>query len=253
MSNAANTLKSVTMELGGKSPLIVFEDANLDDAVSGAMLGNFYTQGEVCTNGTRVFVHRPVYDEFIARLIRRTEQNIVIGDPLDPKTNFGALISEEHLQKVLGYVNAGQRDGANLLHGGIQLHPPGCEAGFFVAPTIFDQCHDAMSIAVDEIFGPVMAILVFDDEAEVIARANNTELGLAAGVFTQNLTRAHRVIKQLEAGICWINTWGNSPVEMPVGGYKQSGIGRENGIQTLHQYTQTKAVYVSMQSPQSPF
>lgn len=253
MSNAANTLKSVTMELGGKSPLIVFEDANLDDAVSGAMLGNFYTQGEVCTNGTRVFVHRPVYDEFIARLIRRTEQNIVIGDPMDPKTNFGALISEEHLQKVLGYVNAGQRDGANLLHGGIQLHPPGCEAGFFVAPTIFDQCHDAMSIAVDEIFGPVMAILVFDDETEVIARANNTELGLSAGVFTQNLTRAHRVIKQLEAGICWINTWGNSPVEMPVGGYKQSGIGRENGIQTLHQYTQTKAVYVSMQSPQSPF
>ncbi len=253
MADAAGSLKAVTMELGGKSPLVVFNDADLEDAVSGAMLGNFYTQGEVCTNGTRVFVQRGIYPQFVERLRQRTEQNIVIGDPTNPATNLGALISEGHLQKVLGYIDAGIKEGATLLSGGKRVSPKGCEGGYFLAPTIFTDCHDDMSIVRDEIFGPVMAILIFDDEDELIERANDSDYGLAAGVFTQNIARAHRIIHRLQAGICWINTWGNSPVEMPVGGFKLSGVGRENGIETLNHYTQTKAVYVGMKSPESPF
>lgn len=253
MASAANGLKEVTMELGGKSPLIVFNDADIENAVSAAMLGNFYTQGEICTNGTRVFVQNEIYPRFIERLLERTQQNIVCGDPMRPETNFGALISRKHQQKVLDYIETAKAEGATLLTGGTALSPDDAPGGFFVAPTIFTDCSDEMTIAREEIFGPVMSVLTFDDEQEVIRRANNTELGLAAGVFTQNITRAHRVIHQLEAGICWINAYGASPSEMPVGGYKLSGIGRENGSETLKAYTQTKAVYVGMQDLDSPF
>lgn len=253
MASAANTLKDVTMELGGKSPLLVFDDANVTEAVSAAMLGNFYTQGEVCTNCTRVFVQRGVYDKFIEELKTRTEQNIVAGDPLDPNVNLGALISKVHQQLVLDYINLGVKEGAKLLTGGEALSPASAPNGYFVAPTVFVDCQDDMTIVKEEIFGPVMSILVFDEEAEVIKRANNTHLGLAAGVFTQDIQRAHRVIHKLQAGICWINAYGNSPAEMPVGGYKHSGIGRENGIETLDHYTQTKSVYVGMNNIDSPF
>lgn len=253
MASASNSLKSVTMELGGKSPLIVFDDADIDAAVSGAMLGNFYTQGEVCTNATRVFVHRDIQSQFVSQLLQRIEQNIVIGDPLQERTNMGALISEQHLNKVLAYIESGKREGATLIAGGNRIFPSGCESGYFIAPTVFTDCQDDMQFVKDEIFGPVMAILSFDDEDDVIKRANNTDFGLAAGVFTSNIQRAHRVIHRLHAGICWINTWGNSPVEMPVGGYKQSGIGRENGLQTFNSYTQTKSVYVALTPPESPF
>ncbi|MBE0368380.1 betaine-aldehyde dehydrogenase [Pseudoalteromonas aurantia] len=253
MASAANTLKDVTMELGGKSPLLVFDDANVTEAVSAAMLGNFYTQGEVCTNCTRVFVQRGVYDKFIEELKTRTEQNIVAGDPLDPNVNLGALISKVHQQLVLDYINLGIKEGAKLLTGGEALSPASAPNGYFVAPTVFVDCQDDMTIVKEEIFGPVMSILVFDEEAEVIKRANNTHLGLAAGVFTQDIQRAHRVIHKLQAGICWINAYGNSPAEMPVGGYKHSGIGRENGIETLDHYTQTKSVYVGMNNIDSPF
>lgn len=253
MASAASTLKEVTMELGGKSPLIIFNDADLDDAVSAAMLGNFYTQGEICTNGTRVFVQKDIYPKFIEQLKQRTENNIIAGDPVNPDTNFGALISEKHQQLVLSYIKKGTEEGAVLLTGGNALQPKGVENGFFVAPTIFTQCHDDMSIVKEEIFGPVMSVLIFDDEDEVVERANATELGLAAGVFTQNIQRAHRVVKQMQAGICWINAYGASPAEMPVGGYKLSGIGRENGSMTIDQYTQTKSVYMGMQTLESPF
>jgi len=253
MATAAATLKPVTMELGGKSPLIIFSDANMDDAVSGAMLGNFYTQGEVCTNGTRVFVQREAYASFVDKLLARTQENIVIGDPMHTDTNLGALISDEHMEKVLSYIESGQEQGARLLTGGKRVYPKQCEGGYFVAPTIFTDCHDNMKVATDEIFGPVMSILIFDSEDEVISRANATDMGLAAGVFTQDIQRAHRVIHKLQAGICWINTWGNSPVEMPVGGYKHSGLGRENGIETFNHYTQTKSVYLGLTPPQSPF
>ncbi|MFT5880642.1 MAG: betaine-aldehyde dehydrogenase [Moritella sp.] len=253
MAAAAGSLKDVTMELGGKSPLIIFNDADVDNAVSAAMLGNFYTQGEVCTNGTRVFVQEDIYPRFIAKLLERTKNNIVCGDPMDPATNFGALISKAHQAKVLSSIEIGKAEGAHLLTGGHALQPDNAPHGFFVAPTIFTQCSDEMTLSKEEIFGPVMSVLTFTDEDEVIRRANATRLGLAAGVFTQDITRAHRVIHQLEAGICWINAYGASPAEMPVGGYKMSGVGRENGSETLKAYTQIKAVYVGMQPLESPF
>lgn len=252
MSASAQSLKSVTMELGGKSPLIVFPDAKLENAVSGAMLANFYTQGEVCTNGTRVFVHESIYDEFLAQLTARTEK-LKIGDPLDPETQIGALISEQHLGKVLEYIEAGKKAGARLVIGGNRVTDGELANGYFVAPTIFADCTDDMPQVRDEIFGPVMSVLKFSDEDEVIRRANDTNYGLAAGLFTQNLSIAHRVIARLEAGICWINTWGGSPAEMPVGGYKHSGVGRENGLETLHHYTQTKSVYIELGDLESPY
>ncbi|OLO03674.1 betaine-aldehyde dehydrogenase [Salinicola socius] len=242
---AGSTLKDVTMELGGKSPLIVFDDADLDRAADGAMMANFYSSGQVCTNGTRVFVHRSVKDAFEAKIVERVNR-IKAGDPLDPETNFGPLVSFEHLEKVASYLDIAKQDGARLLVGGGRLTDGEFAKGAWVAPTVYTDCQDEMRIVREEIFGPIMAILSFDDEDEVIRRANDTEYGLAAGLFTEGLNRAHRVIHQIEAGICWINTWGDSPAEMPVGGYKQSGIGRENGVETLAHYTQTKSVQVEM-------
>ena len=250
MSAAAASLKEVTMELGGKSPLIVFDDANIDEAVTAAMLGNFYTQGEICTNCTRVFIHENIYDQFIEKLVKRTEKNIKAGDPINMDTNFGALISEKHMNLVLGYIETGNKEGAKLLTGGSRISSLN---GYFVEPTIFADCTDEMTIVKEEIFGHVMSILKFKDEDEVIARANGTKLGLAAGVFTNDIRKAHRVIHQLQAGICWINAYGASPSEMPVGGYKLSGVGRENGIEALNHYTQTKSIYVGMAKLEGPF
>ena len=253
MMGAASNLKDVTMELGGKSPLIIFDDADVSEAVSAAMLGNFYTQGEICTNCTRVYVHKTIYQTFLNELKTRTENNIVVGDPLDPNVNFGALISKQHKQQVLNFIESGKAQGAKLLTGGTELSPASAPNGYFVAPTVFIDCHDEMDIVKQEIFGPVMSVLPFEDETDVIKRANATDLGLGAGVFSLNIQRAHRVIHQLKAGICWVNSYGNSPAEMPVGGYKQSGIGRENGIETLNSYTQNKSVYVGMTKIDSPF
>ncbi len=254
MAGAATTLKDVTMELGGKSPLIIFEDADLDQAVSAAMLGNFYTQGEICTNGTRVFVHEAVKSDFLDRLLTRVLNNIKMGDPMDPDTNFGALISSEHRAKVVSYIDSAMAQGATRLCG--ESLPPLPEAngnGYFVPPTVFTDCTDEMALVKEEVFGPVMAVLGFTGEDEVIRRANATSYGLAAGVFTRDIQRAHRVIHQISAGICWINAYGNSPAQMPVGGYKNSGIGRENGVETIRHYTQVKSVYMGMMPLESPF
>ena len=252
MVDAAGTLKYVTLELGGKSALIVFEDANLDEAVSGALLANFYSAGEVCTNGTRVFVHKKVRDAFLAKLKARTEA-MVIGDPLDPATQLGALISHAHMEKVLGYVALGIEQGATLLTGGKRVTAGALAKGAFVEPTIFTGCTDDMGIVREEIFGPVMAVLDFEDEAQVIARANNTSFGLAAGIFTSDLTRAHRVIAAVDAGTCWINSYNITPIEMPFGGNKQSGLGRENGKAAIEHYTQLKSVYVAMEPIHAPY
>ena len=252
MADAAATLKVVTLELGGKSALIVFEDADLDEAVSGALLANFYSAGEVCTNGTRVFVHRKICDEFLAKLKMRTEA-MVVGDPLDPATQMGALISEAHMEKVLSYIALGQQQGATLLTGGKRLTGGALAKGAFVQPTIFTHCTDDMAIVREEIFGPVMSVLDFEDEAEVVARANDTDLGLAAGIFTNDLTRAHRVIAALEAGTCWINTYNITPIELPFGGNKQSGLGRENGKAAIEYFTQLKSVYVAMEPIDAPY
>ena len=241
---AQSSLKDVTMELGGKSPLIVFADADIELAADIAMIANFYSSDQVCTNGTRVFVHQSIKAAF-ERAISARVARIRMGDPLDPSTNFGPVIGFAHRNKVLEYIRSGIQEGARLLCGGETLDPS-WSSGAYVAPTVFTNCHDDMRIVREEIFGPVMSILGFASEDEAIARANATEYGLAAGVVTPDLKRAHRVIAQLQAGICWINTWGESPAPMPVGGYKQSGIGRENGMQTLLHYTQTKAIQVEL-------
>ena len=244
-SAAGSTLKDVTMELGGKSPLIICDDADIDLAADIAMMANFYSSGQVCTNGTRVFVPNRIKTLLEETLLARVAC-IRAGDPMDETTNFGPLVSFPHMKKVLTFIESGKEQGARVLCGGHRLEEGAFGQGAFVAPTIFTDCTDDMRIVQEEIFGPVMSILGFDTEEEAIERANRTTYGLAAGVVTPDLKRAHRVIGQLQAGICWLNTWGESPAQMPVGGYKQSGVGRENGIQTLMRYTQTKSVQVEL-------
>lgn len=244
-SAAGSTLKEVTMELGGKSPLIVCDDADLDRAADIAVMANFFSSGQVCTNGTRVFVPQALKADFEAKVVERVKR-IKLGDPLAAETNFGPLVSTPHMEKVLGYIAQGQAEGARLLMGGERVTQGELAKGNFVAPTVFTDCRDDMAIAREEIFGPVMSILAYADEDEVVRRANDTEYGLAAGVVTRDLARAHRMIHRLEAGICWINTWGESPAEMPVGGYKHSGVGRENGLTTLGHYTRIKSVQVEL-------
>ena len=252
MAAAAEGLKHVTMELGGKSPLIVFADADLGNAVTAALLANFYTQGEVCSNGTRVFVERGIHDDFCSQMAERAAK-IRIGDPMDPETQLGSLISPDHMEMVLGYIEKGKSEGATLLCGGGRRTEGDLANGSFVEPTIFTDCTDDMAIVCEEIFGPVMSVLAFDSEDEAIERANDTEFGLAAGVFTRDIARAHRVIAELEAGTCWINNYNITPVEMPFGGYKNSGIGRENGRAAIEHYTQLKSVYVELGDIDAPY
>lgn len=245
---AAAEMKHVTMELGGKSPLIVFEDADIDNAVGGAILGNFYSSGQVCSNGTRVFVHKAVKEAFLARLSERL-QAAVIGDPRDAATNFGPMVSEGQMNIVLNYIAKGVEEGARLVTGGKRV----ARDGFFLEPTVFADVTDDMTIAREEIFGPVMAVFDFEDEAEVIARANDTPYGLAAGVFTRDISRAHRTIARLKAGSCFINSYNDAPVEAPFGGMKRSGVGRENSKAAIEHYSQLKSVYVRMGDVEAPF
>ncbi len=245
---AAAGIKHVTMELGGKSPLIVFEDADIENAVSGAILGNFYSSGQVCSNGTRVFVHTAIKEKFLNRLATRLA-NAVIGDPMDPETSFGPMVSERQMNIALDYVAKGKAEGARLVYGGSRVD----RDGFYMEPTVFADVTDDMTIAREEIFGPVMAVLDFTDEEDVMTRANDTEFGLAAGVFTRDLTRAHRVAARFEAGTCYINTYNDAPVEAPFGGSKNSGVGRENSKAAINHYTQLKSVYVRMGDLEAPF
>ncbi|WP_170341016.1 betaine-aldehyde dehydrogenase [Ruegeria arenilitoris] len=245
---AAEGMKHVTMELGGKSPLIVFDDADIDNAVSGAILGNFYSSGQVCSNGTRVFVQKGIKEAFLTRLSERLA-NVKFGDPMDEAVNFGPMVSEAQMNIVLGYIEKGKAEGARLVHGGARLDRP----GFYIQPTVFADVTDDMTIAREEIFGPVMSVLDFETEDEVMARANATEFGLAAGVFTKDLTRAHRVVAGFEAGTCYINTYNLAPVEAPFGGSKLSGVGRENSKLAINHYSEMKTVYVSMNDVEAPY
>ncbi len=252
LSLAGSKMKHATMELGGKSPLIVFDDADLENAIGGAMLGNFYSTGQVCSNSTRVFVQKGLHARFVERLVERTKK-IRIGDPLDPETQMGPLVNKAQRDKVVEYISIGRNEGATLACGGSIPALQGFDGGCFIEPTVFSGVKDTMRIAREEIFGPVMSVLSFDHEDEVIARANDTEFGLAAGVFTKDLPRAHRVIGDLQAGTCWINAYNLTPVEMPFGGFKQSGIGRENSLAALALYSQIKSVYVETGDVASPY
>jgi len=245
---AAEGIKHVTMELGGKSPLIIFDDADIENAVGGAILGNFYSSGQVCSNGTRVFVHEAIKEKFLERLSARLREAI-IGDPLDEATNFGPMVSERQMKIVQDYIEIGKSEGARLICGGGRLD----RDGFYLEPTVFADVRDDMTIAREEIFGPVMAVLDFTDETDVIARANDTEFGLSAGVFTNDLSRAHRVIAELEAGSCFINSYNDAPVEAPFGGAKLSGVGRENSKAAVEHYSQMKSVFVRMGDVEAPF
>lgn len=245
---AAQGIKHVTMELGGKSPLVIFDDANLENAVSGAIMANFYSSGQVCSNGTRVFVQSGIKTAFLQRLSERLD-TAVIGDPMDEATSFGPMVSAGQLKIALDYIEKGKAEGARLVYGGARIEG----AGFYIQPTVFADVTDDMIIAREEIFGPVMAVLEFEDEAEVMVRANDTEFGLAAGVFTRDLSRAHRVAAGFEAGTCYINTYNDAPVEAPFGGSKNSGVGRENSKAAIAHYSQLKSVFVRMDDMEAPF
>ncbi|XP_059136638.1 4-trimethylaminobutyraldehyde dehydrogenase [Peromyscus eremicus] len=254
MEMSAKGIKPVTLELGGKSPLIIFADCSLENAVKGALVANFLSQGQVCCNGTRVFVQKTILDKFTKEVVEQTEK-IKIGDPLLEDTRMGPLINEPHLERVLGFIKSARKQGATVLYGGKVHVPtdPKLKHGFYMTPCILTNCTDEMTCVKEEIFGPVMSILSFEEEDEVLQRANDTSYGLAAGVFTRNIQRAHRMAAQLQVGTCYINNYNVSPVELPFGGYKKSGFGRENGRVTIEYYSQLKTVYVEMGDVESPF
>ncbi|MGQ0815860.1 MAG: aldehyde dehydrogenase family protein [Gemmatimonadota bacterium] len=245
MRAAADSLKKVSLELGGKSPNIVFDDADLDAAVRGSFAAIYYNTGQTCTAGSRLLVHESVKDQIVEKLAERAAK-MTAGDPLDPKTRLGPLISQEQMDRVLGYVQKGTAEGARLVTGGKRLRYNGEERGYWVEPTIFDNVKPDASIAQEEIFGPVLATVTFRDEEEAVAIANNTIYGLAAGVWTSNVKRAHRMAQRLDAGTVWVNTYHPLDAASPFGGYKQSGYGRELGAYALDLYTQIKSVWIDL-------
>ncbi len=244
MRSVADSLKRVTLELGGKSPNIVFADSDIDAAVKGAINGIFYGKGEVCCAGSRLFVESKVRDEFMEKLLARAKK-LQPGDPLDPKTRLGAIVSEQQMNQVLGYIAKGKSEGAELLSGGNRAHV-GNGNGFFVEPTVFGGVKNDMCIAQEEIFGPVLATLTFDDIDQVADLANQVTYGLAAAVWTRDIKKAHQLARRLKAGTVWINTYNLMDAALPFGGYKQSGFGRELGAQAIEHYTEVKTVWLNM-------
>jgi acyl-CoA reductase-like NAD-dependent aldehyde dehydrogenase len=244
MRGAADTVKHLTLELGGKSPNIVFPDADLEAAVRGATTGIFYGKGEVCAAGSRLLVDRSIKDQFIAKVAERTKK-MVAGDPLDPRTRLGAVSSKSQLERVLHYVETGKREGATLVAGGSRADI-GTGKGYFMQPTVFADVRPEMTIAREEIFGPVLAAIEFGDVDEAIVRANDSIYGLAAGIWTRDIKKAHYVASQLKAGTVWINTYNVYDTAAAFGGYKQSGFGREMSVHALEYYTQVKTVWVDL-------
>jgi acyl-CoA reductase-like NAD-dependent aldehyde dehydrogenase len=244
MRTAADTLKKLTLELGGKSPNIVFADADLDAALKGATLGIFYGKGEVCAAGSRLFVEKPIYEEFVAKLADRAKK-MVPGDPLDPKTRLGSLVSKAQMDKVLGYVESGVKEGAQLVAGG-QRQPVNGK-GAFVQATVLAGANNRMRVAQEEIFGPVLTVIPFDGVDDAVAQANDVAYGLAAGVWTRDVRKAHTVARRLAAGTVWVNMYNFYDPGMPFGGVKGSGFGRDLGEACLHEYTQVKSVWMNLE------
>ncbi len=245
MAQVANDLKKLTLELGGKSPIIIFDDADIENALNAALVANFYSSGQVCSNGTRVFVQNGLYNEFVDRLDERTRA-IKVGDPFDPATQIGPLVSRQHYEKVCDYMARAKASAARHVCGGDTIVDGARADGLYITPAVFADCQDTMDFVQDEVFGPLMSVLPFADENEAVQRANATHYGLAGAVFSRNFGRAHRVANALQAGIVWINDYNVTPPEVPFGGYKQSGAGRENGLQAIEHYTQLKTIYANL-------
>ncbi len=244
MRSAAANIKKIGLELGGKSPNVIFADADIDAAVEWAMIGIFFNQGEVCAAGSRIIVENSIHNKFVSKLKARAER-MTIGDPMK-NPDIGPIITEKDMEKVLAYIQSGIDEGAKLVCGGKRYTEKGCDKGFFVLPTIFDNCTGSMKIVREEIFGPVVTVQTFETEQEAIEMANDTPYGLAGGVFTRDTGRAHRVISEIRAGITWINCFAPTFNEAPWGGYKMSGIGRELGIHGLEEYQEIKQININL-------
>lgn len=241
MRNAAQSLKRLTFELGGKSPNVIMPDADLDKAAAGAYIGLFLNQGQCCCAGSRVFVHKDVKEEFVAK-VQKLAQNRKVGDPFDPQTQQGPQIDQAQFDKIMGYIDQGNKAGANCVAGGVRAQ----DKGYFVQPTVFDNVTDDMAIAKEEIFGPVMSVLTFDNWDELIQRANNTFYGLAAGLWTKDVAKVHDFARRVRAGTVWVNCYDVFDAAAPFGGFKMSGQGRELGEEGLRAYTESKTVTISL-------
>jgi acyl-CoA reductase-like NAD-dependent aldehyde dehydrogenase len=244
MARAAKTLKKISLELGGKSPNIVFADSDIDAAAKGALNAIFYGKGEVCAAGSRLLVEESAHEELMAKVTERAAK-MVAADPLHPKTRLGAIVSKEQMENVLSYIEAGKSEGAKLLTGGERVDI-GTGKGYFLEPTIFDDVQPEHRIAREEIFGPVLATIKFKDTEDAIAKGNATVYGLAAAVWTKDVSKAHRVARALKAGTVWVNTYNLYDPALPFGGFKESGFGRDQGRDALEKYTQTKSVWVNL-------
>lgn len=246
MRGAAGNIKKIALELGGKSPNIIFSDADMDLAIENAMGAIFYNQGQVCSAGSRLLVQEEIYEKFLEKLVRRTE-SISVGDGRNPSSQMGPLISESHMNKVLGFIKSGVDAGARLLTGGERLTGPGYENGWFISPAIFDKVDRDMRIVREEIFGPVLTVQKFSTEEEAVKIANDTDFGLAGGVFTRDAEKGIRVCRKIKAGVMWINTYNITPLYAPWGGYRQSGIGREMGRWGYDEFTEVKQINIAKQ------
>jgi aldehyde dehydrogenase (NAD+) len=252
-SQAGKTLKSLSLELGGKSPNIVFDDADLDSALNGLIAGIFGASGQTCMAGSRILVQETIYDRVVAELAERAER-IKVGNPQDDASEMGTIANRAQYDKVLHYVEVAKAEGARLVAGGVPATVEGFEDGLFLRPTVFADVSNDMQIAQEEVFGPIAAVIPFTDEDDAVRIANDTQFGLAAGVWTGNVQRAHRVAGKLRAGTVWINNYRKTGYNTPFGGYKQSGVGRENGPDALREYTEEKSVWVDMgQGVKDPF
>jgi phenylacetaldehyde dehydrogenase len=239
--SAMDTMKRISLELGGKSPVIVLDDANVEQVISGAANAIFFNQGEVCTAGSRLYVQRGNYDAVVAGLVAVAE-SFTLGSGLDPETNLGPLVSQEQMDRVLGFIETGKKEGGIVNTGGDRAK----DKGYFVQPTVFTNCKQDSTIVKNEIFGPVVIVTPFDTIEEVVAMANDSEFGLAASIWSQNLSAVHRLVRRINAGTVWVNTHNMIDPNLPFGGFKQSGIGREMGIDAIHMYTETKSVLMQI-------